>query len=368
MNHVLEPFTLRGMTTKNRIWLPPMCQYHCFNLDGVPEAWHFAHYGARAIGGFGLITAESTGIVPEGRISPKCTGLWNDEQEAAWAKIVDFAHTQGTKMSIQLNHAGRKASTVAARPGEELFDTQTIPEDRGGWQPVAPSPIAGDNMAVPREMDRDEIRELPDHFAAAARRAVRAGFDAVEIHGAHGYLLHQFLSPISNERTDSWGGSFDNRTRLIRLVTTAVRTAVGDEIPVIVRLSATDWIDDRSSWDLDQTITLASLLKDAGADFISVTSGGITSAYMPMGPNYQVRFADEIRKHTEVPTGAVGLITEPAQAEAIVAEGRADTVLIGRAALRDPQWPLRAAHELGVGRHDIDYPGSYVRGAWVDPR
>lgn len=356
------------MTAKNRIWLAPMCQYHCFNLDGVPEGWHFAHYGARAIGGFGLITAESTAVVPEGRISPKCTGIWNDEQQAEWSKIVDFVHTQGAKMAIQLNHAGRKASTVPNRPGEELFETQTVPVEHGGWTAVAPSPIAGDDMLPPQELDRDEIRALPDQFAAAARRAVEAGFDAIELHGAHGYLLHQFLSPIANQRTDSWGGSFENRTRLIRLVTTAVRTAVGEAVPVIVRLSGTDWIEDRPSWDLDQTAMLAGLLRDAGADFISVSSGGVTAADIPVGPNYQVQLAEEVKRRTEVPTGAVGLITAPEQAEAILGEGRADTVYLGRAALRDPNWPLRAAHELGVGRHDIDYPGSYVRGAWVDPR
>ncbi|WP_047260431.1 NADH:flavin oxidoreductase/NADH oxidase [Corynebacterium uterequi] len=367
MSKLHEAYTLRGMTAPNRIWLAPMCQYHCRAADGVAEAWHRVHYGARAIGRFGLITVESTGVVPEGRISPACLGLWNDTQRDALAEIVDFAHSQGSRISIQLNHAGRKASSVPALPGEPRYDSSTVPVDAGGWATVAPSPIAAEGYDEPRELNRDEIRALPDHFAAAARRAVEAGFDAVEIHAAHGYLLHQFLSPLSNTRTDSWGGSFDNRTRLIRLVVTAVRAAVGEDIPVLVRLSATDWVDDRPSWDLDQTIALARLVRDAGADLISVSSGGLVPAEVPAGPNYQVGFADAVRRQAGVPTSAAGFITSPQQAEAILVEGRADAILIGREALRDPHWPLRAAHELGLGRRKIDYPGSYVRGAWFDP-
>lgn len=368
MTNLHQPLTLRGLEIPNRIWLPPMCQYHCISGDGVPEGWHFAHYGARAVGGFGLLIAESTGVTPAGRISPACTGLWNDEQEKAWAEIVDFVHSQGAKMGVQLNHAGRKASTVPALPGQPDYGSRTIPEEHGGWRPVAPSPIAGPGMATPQELDRDEIRALPEHFAAAARRAVRAGFDLVEIHAAHGYLLHQFLSPLSNRRDDSWGGSFHDRTRLLSLVVTAVRAAIPEDMPLLVRLSATDWVDEEAAWDLDQTVTLAQELKTSGVDLIDVTSGGLVPAEIPVGPNYQVRFAEEIRRRAGIAVAAVGMITSPQQAEAIIAEDRADAVLIGREALRDPNFPLRAAHELGVAREKIAWPDSYHRGAWPDPR
>lgn len=364
MTHLHSPITLRELHVNNRIWLAPMCQYHCMEENGVPEAWHFAHYGARAIGGFGLITAEASGVVPEGRISPKCAGIWNDEQRDAWAPIVDFVHSQGSKMAIQLIHAGRKASSVAKRPGEKKYANNTVPREDGGWETVAPSAIAAEGLDAPRELNRDEIREIPDQFGRAAARAMEAGFDAVEISAGHGYLLHQFLDPIANQREDSWGGSFDNRTRLLRLAVTAVRTAVGDGVPVIVRISATDWIEDREAWDLEQSVTLAPLLETAGADMISVSTGGIAPAQIPTGPNYQVRFAEEIKRRTGVRVSTAGLITTPEQAEAIVAEDRADVVLLGREALRDPNWPLRAGHELGLEREAIPYPGSYLRGAW----
>lgn len=371
MSELFSPFRLRELELSNRVWLSPMCQYHVSARDGVPEDWHLVHYGARAVGGFGLIIAESTGVVPEGRISALDTGLWNDEQEAAWARIVSFVHAQGAKMAVQLNHAGRKSSTVPALPDQERFDgTDTVPPEHGGWVPAGPSAVAQPGLAVPREMTADELYDLPEIFADAARRAVRAGFDAVEIHGAHGYLLHQFLTPLANKRSDSWGGSFENRTRLIRLVASAVRAAIPETMPLIVRLSATDWMDaddSEPSWDLDQTVALTHLLRDAGVDLIDVTSGGAHPADIPVGPNYQTRFAEEIRRETGVPTAAVGLITEPAQAEAIVAEGRADAVLIGRAALRDALWPYRAAHALGLPRQEIPYPPSYHRGAWRDP-
>ncbi len=371
MSELFSPLRLRELELPNRVWMPPMCQYHVTARDGVPEDWHLVHYGARAVGGFGLIIAESTGVTPEGRISPLDTGLWNDEQEAAWARIVDFVHAQGSKMAVQLNHAGRKSSTVPALPNQEHFDeTGTIPPAHGGWVPVGPSAIAQEGLAVPREMAADELYDLPEIFADAARRAVRAGFDAVEIHGAHGYLLHQFLTPLANQRTDSWGGSFENRTRLIRLVASAVRAAIPGSMPLIVRLSATDWMDHDDtgpSWDLDQTIALTHLLREAGVDLIDVTTGGAVPAEIPVGPNYQARFAEEIRRATGVPTAAVGMITTAAQAEAIVAEDRADAVLIGRAALRDALWPYRTAHELGLPREEIPYPDSYHRGAWRDP-
>lgn len=367
MTALFTPFRLRDLELPNRVWLPPMCQYQASDRDGTPEEWHLVHYGARAVGGFGLLIAESTGVVPEGRISPLCTGLWNDRQEREWARIVDFVHAQGAKMGIQLNHAGRKASTVPALPDQERFDTATVPPGHGGWEAVGPSAVAQPGLAVPREMTAAEILEVPAQFAEAAQRAVRAGFDTIEIHGAHGYLLHQFLSPLANKRTDEWGVSFDNRTGLIRLVVSAVRAVIPETMPLIVRLSATDWVESEYSWDADQTVALAHLLRDAGADLIDVTTGGVHPAQVPVGPNYQVRFAEEIRRRTGVPTAAVGMITEPAQAEAIVAEGRADAVLIGRAGLRDALWPYRAAHDLGVPREAIPYPASYDRGAWPDP-
>ncbi|QGU05858.1 NADH:flavin oxidoreductase/NADH oxidase [Corynebacterium comes] len=360
MTSLFTSLRLRDLEIPNRVWLPPMCQYHAFDADGTPEDWHMVHYGARAAGGFGLIIAESTGVVPEGRISPLCTGLWNDRQEEAWARIVRFAHSQGSKIGIQLNHAGRKASTVPARPGQKpVNDTDTIPVGHGGWVAIAPSAIANDGLAVPREMTAAEIEAIPGQFAASAERAVRAGFDTIEIHGAHGYLLHQFLTPLANHRTDEWGGSFENRTRLILQVVDAVRKVIPEGMPMIVRLSATDWIE--GAWDLEQTISLAGLLREEGADLIDVTTGGAAKATIPVGPGYQVRFAAEIRRRAGIPTAAVGMITDPEQAEQILDDSLADAVLIGRAALRDAAWPLRAAHELGIDREKIPYPGSYWR-------
>lgn len=363
MTSLFSPIRLRDLEVRNRVWLPPMCQYHAFDGDGTPEDWHTVHYGARAAGGFGLLIAEATGIIPEGRISPLCTGLWNDRQEEAWARIVRFAHSQGAKMGIQLNHAGRKASTVPARPGQKpVDDTGTIPVGHGGWVAVGPSAVPNDGLAAPREMTPAEIGEIPGLFAASAERAVRAGFDTVEIHGAHGYLLHQFLTPLANRRTDEWGGSFENRTRLIRRVVAAVREVIPAGMPLLARLSATDWID--GAWDLGQTVALAELLKDDGVDLIDVTTGGAANADIPVGPGYQVRFAADIRRRAGIPTAAVGMITEPRQAQRILDDSLSDAVLIGRAALRDASWPLRAAHELGMSREEIPYPGSYRRASF----
>ena len=351
---------LRSLNTKNRLWFAPMCQFSA--EEGMPNEWHRVHYGARAIGGFGLITVESTAVAPEGRISPNCLGLWNDEQAAAWKPITDFVHSQGVKLAVQLNHAGRKGSRTPQLPDQPKYDNLTVPAESGGWETMGPSPIPAANQDAPREMTRDEIRNIPSQFATAAKRAVDAGFDAIEIQAAHGYLLHQFLSPLSNKRTDSWGGSFDNRTRLVPLVVTAVRAAIGEEIPIFVRLSATDWIGTEPSWDLEQTIRLVQVLGRSGVDLISVTTGGNAMADIPFGPNYQVKFADEISRATGVPVSVAGLVTEPVQAEAIIAEGRADVMLIGREALRDPNFAHRAAHELGVGTDVTNYPKQYARG------
>ncbi len=263
-------------------------------------------------------------------------------------------------MGIQLNHAGRKASTFPWLPDQP---TGTAPAEDGGWETVGPSAIAQEGIDPPREMTVDDIRKVIDDFAAASRRAVAAGFDAIEIHGAHGYLLHQFLTPLANKRVDDYGGSFDNRTRLIREVVTAVRSAIPEQMPLLVRLSATDWIDDEPSWDADQTVKLVSILKGLGVDAVDISTGGAVQARIPVEPGYQVEFATRVKNEVGIPTSAVGLITQPRQAEKLIDEGLADIVTLGRAALRDASWPLRAAHELGLSREEIPYPPSYWRSA-----
>lgn len=337
---IFEPLTLGGVTLPNRIVLSPMCQYSA-GPDGVPTDWHLVHLGARAIGGFGLILTESTAVSPAGRISPRDVGLWSDAQVAGWRRITDFVHAQGTPIGVQLGHAGRKAST----------EDGSGPLAAGGWTPLAPSPIAYPGLATPAEA---EPAAIVAEFAAAAVRAARAGFDVVEIHAGHGYLLHQFLSPLTNVRADRYGGSFDARVRLLLEVVEAVR-ATG--LPLLVRVSATDWVE--GGWTAEETVALAPLLRDRGVDLIDVTSGGLDPAQrIPVGPGYQVPFAAQVREKGDLPVGAVGLITDPDQAEAILAEGHADVVLLAREALRDPNWPLRAAAHLGVEPH---YPRQYAR-------
>ncbi|QGU08690.1 NADPH dehydrogenase [Corynebacterium occultum] len=365
MNVLFEKMQLRDLEIANRIWLPPMCQYRVQERDGVPTDWHLVHYGARAVGGFGLIIAESTGIVPEGRISPNCTGLWNEEQVQAWRRIVDFVHAQGAKMGVQLNHAGRKSSTVPLLPDQPTYDgTETIPLSEGGWEPVGPSAVANDGLAVPREMTLAEIRQLPEDFVAATHRAMDAGFDTVELHAAHGYLLHQFLSPLANKREDEYGGSFENRTRLLREVVVAVRKALPEGVPLLLRLSATDWRDDVPSWTVEESVKLAGILKELGVDLMDVSTGGLVKAQIPVGPGYQVSFAEQIQLETGMPTAAVGLITEPQQALDIIQEVRASAVLIGREALRDPSFPWRIARETGVDSREVPFPVAYHRAAW----
>jgi 2,4-dienoyl-CoA reductase-like NADH-dependent reductase (Old Yellow Enzyme family) len=350
MSTLLSPFTLRGMTARNRIWVSPMCQYSA--VDGVPNDWHFVHLGQFAAGGAGLVMTEAAAVSPEGRISPNDAGIWNDEQVAAWRRIVDFIHGQGAKAAIQLGHAGRKASTQPPWLGRE-----TVPAAEGGWQSVAPSAVAFGDYATPRELTEAEIQGVVADFAAGARRALDAGVDAIEIHAAHGYLIHEFYSPLSNLRTDGYGGDFDGRVRFMLEVATAVRAEIGDEVPLFTRLSATDWAD--GGWTGDDTVRLARLLADHGVDLIDVSSGGVTLAQqIPLGPGYQVPFAQRVRAEAKVPTGAVGLITEPQQAEQIVATGAADVVFLARALLRDPHWPLSAARVLGG---DIEWPIQYVR-------
>jgi 2,4-dienoyl-CoA reductase-like NADH-dependent reductase (Old Yellow Enzyme family) len=356
---LLTPIRLRGLTVRNRIWLSPMCQYSVPARDGVPTDWHLVHLGARAAGGFGLVLTEATAVAPEGRISPEDTGIWSDAQAAAWARIAAFVHSQGAAMGIQLAHAGRKASTYALA----LKRDGTVPPSEGGWTPVGPSPVALPGLAAPRELTCDDIAATVAAFGAAAARADRAGFDVVELHAGHGYLIHQFLSPLANRRTDSYGGSFANRTRLIREIVAQVRERWPDGKPLLIRLSASEWVD--GGWTVADTAELAAELHPMGVDLVDVSSGGVVPpGPIPLGPGYQVPFAREVRAKSGVPTGTVGLITEPDHAEQILAEGAADAVLLARAALREPAWPLRAAHVLGVPRDAAPYPTPYLKGAW----
>ncbi|HEY8372026.1 MAG TPA: NADH:flavin oxidoreductase/NADH oxidase [Pseudonocardiaceae bacterium] len=350
MAELFRPFTLRGTTFHNRIWVSPMCQYSA-GTDGVPNDWHLVHLGQFALGGAGLVITEATAVSPEGRISPGDTGLWDDAQVEAWSRITRFGHEQGTLLGVQLAHAGRKASTNAPWIGGVATPEQ------GGWTTVAPSPLPFGSMPRPQELDEAGVAKVVADFRDATRRALEAGFDVVEVHAAHGYLLHQFLSPLSNQRTDRYGGSFDNRVRLLLEVVDAVREVWPEDRPLLVRVSATDWVE--GGWDPDQTVALARLLAERGVDLLDCSSGGtVPDAVIPVEPGYQVPFAQRVRQETALPTGAVGLITEPKQAEDIVASGAADVVLLGREMLRDPRWPLRAAAELGV---DVAWPKQYER-------
>ena len=354
---LFTPLTLRQVTARNRIWVAPMCQYSVDRHDGVPTDWHLVHLGGLARGGAGVVITEATAVVPEGRITPEDTGIWNDEQTEAWRPIVRFLHDQGAVAGIQLAHAGRKASTWrpwAPRSG-------SVPLDEGGWPTVAPSAVAFDGYAEPTELDAGGIDAVVDAFGAATRRAIEAGFDLLEVHAAHGYLLHQFLSPLSNFREDEYGGSLENRSRLLLRVVRAVREAAGEDAPVLVRFSGTDWA--HGGWTVEDTAAVADWCRDAGADLFDVSSAGLVPGVdIPVGPGYQVHLAEHVREAIESPVGAVGLITDPHQAEEIVASGRADVVLLARELLRDPHFPLRAAHELGV---QLDYwPPQYLRARW----
>ena len=355
MSHLFAPLRLRSTTIRNRVWVAPMCQYSAH--DGVPNDWHLVHLGSFARGGAGLVLTEATAVSPEGRISPADTGIWNDEQVAAWTRIVDFVHGQGATAGIQLAHAGRKAST---RPPFE--GRGSVPAEQGGWSTVGPSAVAFPGIAEPRELSPADIDQVVADFAEAARRALRAGFDVLEVHAAHGYLLHEFLSPLSNRREDDYGGPFANRARLLLRVVDSIRAAVPEATPLLVRISATDWVD--GGWTADDSVALAGLLREAGVDLIDVSTGGNAPADIPVEAGYQVPFAHRIRDEAGIPVGAVGLITEPKQAEELVAEGHADAVLLARAMLRDPHWALRAAHELGVPVGEgVDWPPQYLRAA-----
>lgn len=353
MSHIFEPLQLREITLPNRIGMSPMCQYSA--LDGVVGDWHFVHYGSRSVGGLGLMIVEATAVLPGGRISLGDVGLWNDAQIEPLAKVVCQARAQGCAVAAQLAHAGRKAGVGL---GWEAQHSLTKAE--GGWQSAAPSAISfGEGYDVPQALDEAGIRKVVDAFVSATRRARAAGFDVVEVHAAHGYLLHQFLSPLSNRRTDAYGGSFENRSRLLREVVTAVRAEWPQNLPVFVRLSATDWAE--GGWDIDETVELCRVLKDWGVDLVDVSSGGLVPwAKIPAGPGFQTGFAERIRKEAGIATAAVGLITSPAQADHIVLTGQADVVLLGRELLRNPYWPLAAARELG---QTVSWPLQYLRAA-----
>ncbi|MBD8659173.1 NADH:flavin oxidoreductase/NADH oxidase [Frigoribacterium sp. CFBP 8754] len=351
---MFDPITLRGTTFRNRLWVAPMCQYSVDREDGVPTDWHLVHLGALARGGAGAVISEATAVVPEGRISPQDTGLWNDEQVEAWKPVTAFVKGQGSVPGVQLAHAGRKASTF--RPWSDVQGT--VPASEGGWPTVAPSAVAFEGYDEPRELTHDEVVGLVEAFRSAARRSVEAGFELIELHAAHGYLLHQFLSPLSNQRTDEFGGSLENRARLLLDVVRAVRAEVGDGYPLLVRFSATDWAE--GGWDEDDTATVAAWSRDAGADFFDISTGGLVAGVsIPVGLGYQVRFAEHVRRQADVETGAVGLIVSARQADEVISSGQADVVLMAREFLRDPHFPLRAAAELGV---ELDYvPAQYQR-------
>ena len=353
MATLFSPFRLRTIELKNRIVVSPMCEYSA--VDGHPQTWHLVHLGSRAVGGAALVFAEATAVEARGRISPVDTGMYLDSHVASWRPIVDFIHQQGALAGMQLAHSGRKGSTAPPWLGGKK-----VPPEQGGWEPVAPStePFNKD-YPIPRALTAAEIREVIHAFRRAAERVFAAGFEVLELHAAHGYLLHEFLSPLSNFRQDEFGGSFENRIRIVVQVAEAVREVWPGRLPLFVRVSATDWKE--GGWDLDQTVELSKRLKSVGVDLIDVSSGGVVPGIqIPVGPGYQTGFAEGIRKQAAIATGAVGMITEPAQADAILNEGKADAIIMARELLRDPYWPRRAAQALG---EKIKPPIQYER-AW----
>ena len=348
---LFSPLPIKNIVLKNRIAISPMCQYSA--KDGFANDWHLVHLGSRASGGAGLIIQEATAVAPEGRISPEDLGLWNDLQIEKLQTINQFIISQNSIPGIQLAHAGRKASVSAPWIGNKKLD-----ESQGGWETVAPSAVAyHSDEKEPIALDQIGIQKVISDFKSATKRALQGGFQVVEIHSAHGYLLHEFLSPLSNFRTDDYGGSFENRIRLLMEVLEAVQSEWSENLPLFVRISASDWAE--GGWNIEESVRLSQLLKEKGVDLIDVSSGGLVSHQnIPLGPNYQVPFAERIKKEVEILTGAVGLITEAVQAEAIVASGQADLVLFARESLRNPYFPLDFAKELGV---DIAWPKQYER-------
>ncbi|MEJ1921522.1 NADH:flavin oxidoreductase/NADH oxidase [Microbacterium sp. KHB019] len=354
MSLLFSPLRIRSVTFPNRLWVSPMCMYSA--VDGVAQEWHHAHLTQFASGGAGLIVAEATSVVPEGRISPRDTGIWNDEQRDAWAPVVEAIHHRGGIAGIQLAHAGRKASTWW--PWAD--DRGSVPEADGGWATVAPSAVAFEGFAKPVALDADGIERVVIGFRDAARRALDAGFDVLEVHSAHGYLLHQFLSPLSNRRSDTYGGSLENRARLLLRVVDAVREVAGSGVPILVRISATDHAE--GGFTPEEAATVAEWAIARGADLIDVSSGGLVAHQrIDVHPGYQVPLAATVHQEGGIPVSAVGLITDAAQAEQILADGSADAVFAGREWLRDPHFGLRAAHELGA---EVVWPPQYLRARW----
>lgn len=352
MTDLFSPLQLRDVQLRNRIGVSPMCQYS--SVDGFANEWHVVHLGSRAVGGAALVMTEATAVLPEARISPQDLGLWKDEQIEMLARIFAFIEAQGAVPAMQLAHAGRKAST--ARPWE---GGGAVAESDGGWRPIfAPSAEAFDtDDIVPEELSAEGVRRVSEAFAAAAKRALTAGAKIIEIHAAHGYLLHSFLSPLTNHRADEYGGSFENRTRALREVTEAVRAVWPERLPLLVRLSASDWVEE--GWDVEQSAAVARDLKSLGVDMIDCSSGGaVPRAKIKLGPGYQVPFAEQIRRDGDIATAAVGMITEAEQANEIIKNGQADMVFLARELLRDPYWPLHAAKRLG---HDVAAPVQYGR-------
>ncbi|WP_142685339.1 NADH:flavin oxidoreductase/NADH oxidase [Chitinophaga polysaccharea] len=351
MSHLFSPLQLREVTFRNRITVSPMCEYS--STDGFANNWHLVHLGSRAVGGAGLVLTEAAAVSPEGRISIHDLGIWKDEHLPMLQAITAFIAEQGAVPGIQLAHAGRKASTL--RPWE---GSKALPPEEGGWQVVAPSAIPfNDVYPVPVALTETGIRKVKDDFEAAAIRALKAGFRVIEIHGAHGYLLHNFLSPLSNQRTDEYGGSFENRIRLLVETVERVRAVWPEQYPLLLRISATDWAE--GGWNPEESVKLAAIVKEKGVDLIDCSSGGLAAhQQIKVGPLYQTPFAEKIRKEAGIATGAVGLITTPEEAESIIANGRADMVLMAREMLRDPYFPLRAAHVLGA---EVKWPIQYER-------
>ena len=351
MPKLFEPLALRGVTLKNRIVVSPMCQYSA--VDGFANDWHLVHLGSRAVGGAGLIIQEATAVSPEGRISPEDLGIWQDEHIPMLQRINAFIRAQGSVPGVQLAHAGRKASTFSPWTGDGA-----VPTDQGGWQPVGPGDDAfAPIYPTPQALDAAGIEKVIADFRAAAQRSLTAGFQVIELHAAHGYLLHEFLSPLSNQRTDEYGGTFENRVRLLLEVVAVTREVWPEELPLLVRLSVTDWTE--GGWNADESTQLAAILKTRGVDLIDCSTGGnVPKAPIPVGPGYQVQFAERIREEVGILTGAVGLITTPAEAEAILANGQADVVLLAREFLREPYFPLFAAQDLGV---EVQWPAQYER-------
>jgi 2,4-dienoyl-CoA reductase-like NADH-dependent reductase (Old Yellow Enzyme family) len=350
MSKLFGMLKIREVEFKNRIFVSPMCQYS--SDDGMPSDWHLVHLGSRAVGGASLVMVEATAVSPEGRISPHDSGIWSDDHAQAFKRITMFIKSQGAVPAIQLAHAGRKASTDAPWCGGK-----PLSEDQGGWQPIAPSPIPFDDASqTPREITPGDLEEVVSQFLTAARRSLEAGFEVLEIHMAHGYLLHEFLSPLSNRRTDEYGGTLENRLRFPLRLAKALRQAWPDRLPVFVRISCSDWID--GGWDLTQSIEFCRRLKTLGVDLIDCSSGALLpDAKIPAGPGFQVPFAAAVRQEAQIATGAVGFITHPVQAEQIIATGQADVILMAREFLRNPYWPLHAAKALNV---DIAWPSQYL--------